>query len=99
MVLNSGPLDWESRTLTTRPLLLLFIAPLLHCSFAPIETFPLIWSRSSLKKKYKKCLGKLCFEGQPRANNFLIELIFILLSHISQGDSLITWELDYMLLF
>ena len=50
-------------------------------------------------KKYKKCLGKLCFKGQLQADSFLVELIFILLSHISQGDSLITCELDYMLLF
>ena len=34
-----------------------------------------------------------------QADSFLVELIFILLSHISQGDSLLTCELDYMLLF
>ena len=36
---------------------------------------------------------------QIQADSFLVELIFILLSHISQGDSLLTCELDYMLLF
>ena len=50
-------------------------------------------------KKYKTCLGKLCFEGQLQTHSFLVELIFILLSLISPGDSLITCELDYMLLF
>ena len=47
----------------------------------------------------QKCLGKLCFKGQLQADSFLVELIFILLSHISQGDSLVTFEMDYMLLF
>ena len=50
-------------------------------------------------KKYKKCLGKLCFEGQFQTHSFLVELIFILLSLLSPGDSLITCELDYMLYF
>ena len=49
-------------------------------------------------KKYKKCLGKLCFEGKLQVHSFLVEFIFILLSHISLGDSL-TCELDYILLF
>ena len=39
------------------------------------------------EKKYKKCLGKLRFKGQLQADSFLVELVFILLSHISQGDS------------
>ena len=46
------------------------------------------WSRVGIhyraEKKYKKCLGKLRFKGQLQADSFLVELIFILLSHISQ---------------
>ena len=57
------------------------------------------WSRVvvhyRVNKKYKKCLGKLCFKRQLQDNCFLVELIFILVSHINQGDSLITCELDY----
>ena len=49
------------------------------------------------EKKYKKCSGKLWFKGQLQADSFLVELIFVLL--LSQEDSLITCELDYMLLF
>ena len=66
-----------------------------------IETFPLIWDgvRYMADKKYKKCLGKLCFKRKLQAGSFLVELVFILLSHISQGDSLVTFEMDYMLLF
>ena len=66
-----------------------------------IETFPFIWEgvRYRADKKYKKCLGKLCFKGKLQADSFLVELVFILLSHISQGDSLVTFEMDYMLLF
>ena len=41
----------------------------------------------------------LCFKGQLQADSFLVGLIFILLSHISQGDSLVTFEMDYILLF
>ena len=52
-----------------------------------------------MTKNTKRCLGKLCFEGQLQANSFLVGLIFVLLSHISQGDSLITYKLDYMILF
>ena len=44
-------------------------------------------------------LGKLCFKEQFQADSFLVVLIFILFSHISQGDSLVTFEMDYMLLF
>ena len=56
-----------------------------------------------LEKSFAKCdaetsPGKLWFKGQLQANSFLVELIFILLSLASQGDSLITCELDYMLL-
>ena len=51
------------------------------------------------EKKYKKCSGKLWFKGQFQADSFLFELIFILLSLKSQGDSLITSELGYVLLF
>ena len=51
------------------------------------------------EKKYKKCSGKLWFKGQLQADSFLFELIFILLSLKSQGDSLITSELGYVLLF
>ena len=62
-----------------------------------------LWSRVGVHhrtdKKLRKCLGKLCFKGQIQIDSFLVVLIFILLSHISQGDSLITCELDYMLLF
>ena len=62
-----------------------------------------LWSRVVVHYradiKYKKYSDKLCFKGQLQADSFLVELIFILLSHISQGDSLITCELDYMLLF
>ena len=63
-----------------------------------------LWSRVGVHyradKKYKKCLGKLCFKGQQvEADSFLVELVLILLSHIGQGDSLRTCELDYMLLF
>ena len=48
-------------------------------------------------KKYEKCL--VCFKGQFQADSFLVEVIFILSSHVSGGDSLITYELDYVLLF
>ena len=56
-----------------------------------------------LEKSFAKCdaetsPGKLWFKGQLEANSFLVELIFILLSLACQGDSLITCELDYMLL-
>ena len=37
------------------------------------------------------------FQGQVQADSFLVELIFILLRHISQGGSSITCEPDYML--
>ena len=37
------------------------------------------------------------FQGQVQADSFLVELIFILLRQISQGDSSITCELDYIL--
>ena len=47
----------------------------------------------SADKKYTENLGKLCFKGQRQADSFLDELIFILLSYVSQGDSLITSEL------
>ena len=50
-------------------------------------------------KKYKNCLGKLCFKGELQTGSFLVEFIFILLSHLSQGGSLVTFEMDYMLLF
>ena len=63
----------------------------------------LLWSRVGVHrrpdKKYKKCLGKLWFKEQLQADSFLVGLIFIPLSLISQGDSLITCELDYILLF
>ena len=53
-----------------------------------------LWSRVGVHyradEKYKKCLGNLCFKGQLQADSLLVELIFILLSLISQGDSLIT---------
>ena len=95
-VLNSKPLDRESSIWTTRPLLLQSIAPLLQ-----LKRF--LWSRIGFHyrtdKKYKNYLGKVCFKGQIQADSSLVELIFILLSHISQGDSWITCELDYMLLF
>ena len=62
-----------------------------------------LWSRVGVHyradKKCKKCSGKLWFKMQLQADSFLGELIFILLNLISQGDSLITCELDYMLLF
>ena len=61
------------------------------------------WSRIGVDyradKKYKNGSGKLSFKGKLQASSFLVELIFILLSPISQGDSLITCQLDYMLLF
>ena len=50
-------------------------------------------------KKCKKCSGKLGFKRPLQADSFLVELILILLSFIIQGDSLITCELDYVLLF
>ena len=49
--------------------------------------------------KNKKCLGNLWFKGQLQADSFLAELIFILLSLISQGEYLVICELDYMLSF
>ena len=61
-----------------------------------------LWSRVGVHyradKKYNECLGNLSFKGKRQANSFLVELIFILLSHTSQGDSLITCELHYELL-
>ena len=96
VVLNSGPVDWESSTLTTRRLLLCSIAPLLQLKHFFWSTIGVHYMAD---KKYKTCLGKLCFEGQLQTHSFLVELIFILLSLISPGDSLITCELDYMLLF
>ena len=98
-VLNWRPLNPESSILTTRPLLLESITPLLQCS----SSKHFLWSRVGFHyradKKYQNYLGKVCFKGQIQADSFLVELIFILLSHISQGDSWITCELDYMLLF
>ena len=38
-------------------------------------------------RKNKNCFSKLCFKGQAQVDSFLVELIFILLSHVSQGDS------------
>ena len=62
-----------------------------------------LWSKVGVHyradKKYKKCLGKLCFKGHLQADSFLVELILILLSHIGQRDSLRTCELGYMLFF
>ena len=42
--------------------------------------------------KNTKSFGKLCFKGQLHADSFLVELIFILLSHISQGDFCNFWK-------
>ena len=60
-----------------------------------------IWSRVGVhyraEKKYKKCLGKSCLKGQLQADSFLVGLIFILPGHISKGDSLMTCELDMLL--
>ena len=47
---------------------------------------------NSADKKCKRCLGKLWFKGQLQADSFLVELIFILLSPISQVDRLVTWN-------
>ena len=59
-----------------------------------------LWSRAgvhySADKKYEKCKGKLWFKGQLQGDSFLVELIFML-SLISQGDSLITCEMDCIL--
>ena len=38
-------------------------------------------------KKYESV--NLCLKGQLQADSFLVEVIFILPSHISQGDSLV----------
>ena len=51
--------------------------------------FDLVEAHYRADKKYKKSLGKLCFKRKLQADNFLVELIFILLSLISQGDSAI----------
>ena len=63
----------------------------------------LLWSRVGIHcradKKSKKCSGKLWSKGQLKADSLLVKLIFILLSLVSQGDSLITCDLDYILLF
>ena len=87
-VLNSGPLDLESSILTTSPSLLCSIAPLLHCSFAPIETFLLL----GLKKN-----AQIVRLNYVLKDNF--KLIVSWLSHLGQGDSRITCELDFMVLF
>ena len=50
-------------------------------------------------KKYKKCSAKLWFKGQLQTDSLLVELIIILLSLVSQGDSSTTCELDYIVLF
>ena len=75
----------------------------IYCYYICGKLKYLLWSRVWVyyraDKKYKKFLGKLCFKGHLQANIFLVELIFILLSLINQADSLITCELDYMLLF
>ena len=66
-----------------------------------LNYFP--WSRVGVhyraEKKYQECLGKLYFKGHLQAESFLVELIFISRSRLSQGDGWITCELDYMLLF
>ena len=83
-VLNAGPLDRESSMLNTRPFLLCSMALLLQ-----LRHF--LWSRVGFHyradKKYKNYLGKLCFKGQIHVHSFLVELIFILLRHVSQGES------------
>ena len=48
---------------------------------------PTVGVHYGFERKDKKCLGKLYFKGKLEADSFLQELIFILLSHISQGDS------------
>ena len=92
-VLNSVLLDRESS-----------FSPSLLCSFAPVlQLKHSLWYRVGFHyrpdKKDKNCLGKLCFKGQLQGDSFLFGLIFSLLSHKSQGDSWINYELYYMLLF
>ena len=91
-VLNSVSLD---REFSFSPSFLCSIVPVLQLKHS-------LWHRVRFHyrpdKKDKHCLGKLCFKGQLQGNSFLVWLIFILRSHISQEDSWISCELYYMLL-
>ena len=49
-----------------------------------------------LAKKCKKYSGKLWFKGQLQADSLLVELIFTLPSHISQGDSLTLFRMGFL---
>ena len=40
------------------------------------------------EKKYKKCLGELCFERKLQTDCFLVELIFILYKSHKSGRQL-----------
>lgn len=60
-----------------------------------------LWFRLGVhraEKKNKTCLDKMCFIGELQTDSSVVELTFILLSHVSQGDSWITCKLNYMLL-